>query len=76
MTKLPVVKGRECIRALQRGGFILIIDRQKGSYVILIRDHPFARTTIPNHNKPLKPDTLRTIIRDAGLTIEEFIGLL
>jgi predicted RNA binding protein YcfA (HicA-like mRNA interferase family) len=74
MTKLPVVKGRECIRALQRGGFI--IDRQKGSHVTLIRDHPFARTTVPNHNKPLKPGTLRTIIREAGLTIDEFVELL
>jgi len=74
MTKLPVVKGRECIRALQRGGFV--IDRQKGSHVTLIRDQPFARTTVPNHNKPLKPGTLRTIIREAGLTVAEFVDLL
>lgn len=74
MTKLPVVKGRECIRALQRGGFV--IDRQKGSHVTLIRDNPFARATVPDHNKPLKPGTLRTIIRDAGLTVDEFVALL
>jgi predicted RNA binding protein YcfA (HicA-like mRNA interferase family) len=69
MTKLPVVNGRECIRALQRGGFVM--DRQKGSHITLIRDNPFARATIPNHNKPLKPGTLRSI-----LTVEEFVDLL
>jgi predicted RNA binding protein YcfA (HicA-like mRNA interferase family) len=74
MTKLPVVKGKECVRALQRGGFS--IDRQKGSHITLIRDDPFARTTVPNHNKPLKPGTLRQIIKDAGLTVEEFTALL
>jgi predicted RNA binding protein YcfA (HicA-like mRNA interferase family) len=74
MTKLPVVNGRECIRALERGGFVF--DRQKGSHITLIRDNPFARATVPNHNKPLKPGTLRSIIRDAGLTVDEFVGLL
>ncbi|MEZ4669767.1 MAG: type II toxin-antitoxin system HicA family toxin [Anaerolineae bacterium] len=74
MTKLPVVNGRECISALQRGGFV--IDRQKGSHITLIRDNPFARATVPNHNKALKPGTLRSIIRQAGLTVDEFVALL
>jgi predicted RNA binding protein YcfA (HicA-like mRNA interferase family) len=74
MTPLPVVKARECITALQRAGFY--IDRQKGSHVTFVRDKPFARTTVPNHNKPLKPGTLRQIIKDAGLTVDEFIDLL
>jgi predicted RNA binding protein YcfA (HicA-like mRNA interferase family) len=74
MTKLPVVNGRECVSALQRGGFV--IDRQKGSHITLIRDNPFARTTVPNHNKALKPGTLRSIIRQAGLTVDEFVELL
>jgi predicted RNA binding protein YcfA (HicA-like mRNA interferase family) len=77
MTKLPVVKASECIRALQRAGFV--IDRQKGSHVTLIRDEenvPYARTTVPNHNKPLKPGTLRQIIKDAGLTVDDFVDLL
>lgn len=74
MTKLPVVSGRECIRALQRSGFV--IDRQKGSHVTLIRDNPYARATVPDHKKALKPGTLRQIIKDAGLTISEFVALL
>jgi predicted RNA binding protein YcfA (HicA-like mRNA interferase family) len=60
MTRLPVVGGRECIRALQRAGFE--IDRQKGSHVTLIRDTPFAHVTVPNHANDLKAGTLRQII--------------
>ena len=74
MTKLPIVNGRECISALEKGGFVF--DRQKGSHITLIRDNPYARATVPNHNKPLKPGTLRSIIRQAGLTVEEFVDLL
>lgn len=74
MTRLPVVKARECIRALERAGFVL--DRQEGSHVTLIRGNPFVRVTIPQHNKTLKKGTLRQIIRDAGLTVEEFVELL
>jgi predicted RNA binding protein YcfA (HicA-like mRNA interferase family) len=39
------------------------------------RDDPYAVTVVPNH-KTLKPGTLRKIIRDAGLTVDEFIALL
>ncbi|MBX3084050.1 MAG: type II toxin-antitoxin system HicA family toxin [Anaerolineae bacterium] len=73
MTKLPQVSGRECVRALQRAGFI--VARQSGSHIIMKRLEPQARVTIPNHN-PIKPGTLRSIIREAGLTLEEFIELL
>ncbi|MCA9909373.1 MAG: type II toxin-antitoxin system HicA family toxin [Anaerolineae bacterium] len=74
MTPLPVVKGEECITALQRAGFI--IKRQKGSHVIMKREDPHARVVVPSHRKPLKPGTLRQIIREAGLTVEEFTELL
>jgi predicted RNA binding protein YcfA (HicA-like mRNA interferase family) len=74
MTLLPVVTGRDCIRALQRAGFV--IDRQKGSHITLIRDDPRARATVPNHRKNLKPGTLRRIIRDAEMTVDEFVEWL
>ena len=73
MSKLPVISARECIAALGRGGFT--IRRQTGSHVVVQRDEPYAITVVPNH-KTLKPGTLRKIIRDAGLTVEEFIALL
>jgi predicted RNA binding protein YcfA (HicA-like mRNA interferase family) len=72
--KLPKISACECIAALQRGGFV--IDRQSGSHVTLIRAKPYGRVTVPNHNKDLKPGTLRSIIRQAGLTVAEFIDLL
>ena len=74
MTRLPAVKSRECVRALERAGFY--VDRQKGSHVTLIRDDPFTRVTVPIHPRDLKPGTLRQIIRDAGLTLDEFVALL
>lgn len=73
MTRLPVISGAECIRALERVGFIVI--RQKGSHVILNRDNPPARVVVPNHDE-LDRGTLRSIIRQSGLGVDEFIRLL
>lgn len=73
MAKLPVVSGQECIKALQKLGFN--ITRQKGSHITLRRADPPTRVTIPNH-KEVKPGTLRHIIKDAGLTVDEFNDLL
>jgi len=74
MTPLPTITGRECIRTLERAGFQVI--RQKGSHVIMRRDSPNMRVTVPDHRKDLKPGTLRSIIRASGLTVEEFVNLL
>jgi predicted RNA binding protein YcfA (HicA-like mRNA interferase family) len=73
MPRLTPVSARDCIRVLQRVGFV--IDRQAGSHITLIRDNPRARVTVPNH-KELKVGMLRRIISDAGLTVEEFLELL
>ena len=59
--------------ALQKVGFVII--RQKGSHITLRRDAPKGRVTVPNHN-PLKPGMLHRIIKDAALTVDEFIDLL
>ncbi len=73
MSKLPQISGRECVRALERAGFAVI--RQKGSHIFMARENPFASVTVPNH-KELKPGTLRSVIRQAGLTVDEFLALL
>ena len=49
--------------------------RQHGSHIILRRDDPFAQLVIPDH-KELDRGTLRAIIRQAGLSIDEFNALL
>jgi len=73
MPRLFPISARDCIRVLQRIGFV--IDRQAGSHITLIRDNPRGRVTVPNH-KELKVGMLRRIINDAGLTVEEFLELL
>ncbi len=73
MTRLPVVSGRECIRALEKAGYV--VARQKGSHVVLWRDDPVACVVVPNHDQ-LDRGTLRGIIRQAGLTVEQFVNLL
>jgi predicted RNA binding protein YcfA (HicA-like mRNA interferase family) len=73
MSKLPLISGRECVDALSRIGFR--VRRQKGSHIIMQRDDPYAVVPVPNH-KLLRRGTLRAIIRQAGLTVDEFVDLL
>lgn len=69
----PAVSGRECIRALSKAGFQEI--RQTGSHIIVRRNDPFTQLTVPNHRE-LAAGTLRAIIREAGLSVADFLELL
>jgi len=73
VSKLPRVSGRECVRALERAGFF--VRRQEGSHIILRRNEPFGQLVVPDH-KELDRGTLRAIIRQSGLTVEDFVSLL
>lgn len=73
MSKLPVVSGAECVKALGKIGFE--VYRQRGSHITMVRKSPSSQTTIPNHRE-LDRGTLRAIIRQTGLTVEEFVALL
>ena len=74
MSTLPRVSGREVIQALQKVGYER--DRQRGSHVILRQaTDPHRRVTVPDH-KEIAKGTLRSIIRETGLTVEEFKALL
>ena len=72
MTKLPNISGKECVDALRKAGFYL--KRQRGSHIILRRDDPFTQLVVPDH-KSLDRGTLRAIIRQAGLSLNEFHAL-
>lgn len=61
------------MKALQKVGFYQ--RRRESSHIILRRDEPFAQLVVPAHRE-LAPGTLRAIIRDADLSIDEFIALL
>ena len=72
MSKLPVISGQQCVRVLKKTGFYL--KRQSGSHLILRRNEPFSQLVVPNH-KTLDRGTLRAIIRQSGLSIDDFIHL-
>ena len=74
MSRLPRVSGREVVRAFARIGYE--VDRQRGSHVVLRhRDPPHRRLVVPDHREIAK-GTLRKLIREAGLTTEEFSELV
>jgi len=50
-------------------------NRQKGSHMVLRREIPHARVVVPNH-KQIRPGTLRQILNEAGLTVEQLLELL
>lgn len=70
MTKLPVLSGRDVVKILAKIGYH--IDHQRGSHIVLrLNVSPHRRVTIPDH-KEIAKGTLRAIIRETGLTLEEF----
>jgi len=72
MSRLPVCSGADAVRAFRKIGYE--VDHQTGSHMIL--RHPSGRRlTVPNHSE-LAKGTLRALIRDAGLTKEQFVELL
>ena len=74
MGKLPVISGAEAVKAFEKVGYA--VSHQTGSHVILRRtDPPHRHLSVPNHRE-LAKGTLRGLIRDAGLTVEAFEGLL
>ena len=73
MSKLPSISGRDCLKTLQRVGFYL--KRRESSHMILRRDDPFSQVVVPDRDE-LDKRTLRSIIRHAGLTVDQFIALI
>ncbi len=72
MSPLPVVSGEEAIAALEHLGYRR--DRQKGSHVRM-KAEGRSPITVPLHRE-LKAGTLRSIIRTAGVSVEEFTAAL
>ena len=72
--KLPSLKASELVKALGKAGWQP--DRQTGSHIILVKDGAERPIPVPRHNKTLKNHLRDEIIKQAGLTQEEFIKLL
>jgi predicted RNA binding protein YcfA (HicA-like mRNA interferase family) len=75
MTKMPSLDYKKVIRALQRAGFVVV--RQRGSHIRLQKhlDDKVIKLTVPAHT-PIKRSTLSHIVKNAGLTVEEFMEFI
>jgi predicted RNA binding protein YcfA (HicA-like mRNA interferase family) len=74
LSKLPLISGKDLCKILQRVGYQ--VDHRTGSHIILRNEKPpHRRLTVPDH-KEVSKGTLRAIIREAGLSLEEFNKLI
>ncbi|MDQ3373552.1 MAG: type II toxin-antitoxin system HicA family toxin [Acidobacteriota bacterium] len=73
MSQIPRISGRETVKALKKLGYEF--DRQRGSHIILRQnEYPFRRIVVPDHKEVAK-GTLRGIIKQVGLKVDEFKDL-
>ena len=70
-SRLPVLSGREVIRVLGKFGWQ--VSRQASSHVILTKPGEMVTLSVPDH-KEVARGTLRSLIRNANLTVDEFVG--
>ncbi len=70
MAQLPKLSGKEVVRSFEKLGWEF--SRQSGSHIVLTKDGEMASLSVPNHKEVAK-GTLRSLIRAANLTIDEFV---
>jgi predicted RNA binding protein YcfA (HicA-like mRNA interferase family) len=70
--QVPVLSGKDVRKAFENDGWELA--RQRGSHMILVKEGSMATLSVPNH-KTVAKGTLRSLIRAAGLTVDEFLSL-
>lgn len=73
MASLPVASGSDTVKAFQRFGWT--VARQTSSHIIMTKEGEIASLSIPNH-KEVARGTLRSLIRSANLTVDEFVQKL
>ena len=70
MSRIPVLSASKVVSALAKIGYER--DRQKGSHIVLRQStYPYRRIVVPDH-KQIAKGTLRAIIKQTGLTVEDF----
>ena len=74
LARLPGARAKEVIKALERAGFLF--DRQPGSHATYRHPQTKRTTVVPVHSKELPRWLLKKIIKEAGLTEDEFRRLL
>ncbi|WP_239310919.1 MULTISPECIES: type II toxin-antitoxin system HicA family toxin [unclassified Frankia] len=74
MPAVPALRGAQVVKALEKAGFA--VARIHGSHHIM-KHEDGRRTTVPVHGgRDIRPGTLRSILRDTGLTVDDLHGLL
>lgn len=73
MSRLSNLSGKDAVKAFQKAGWQKL--GQVGSHVVMIKPGSRVNLSIPQH-KELSVGTLRALIRNSGLTVEEFLELL
>ena len=73
MASLPVLSGREVVKAFESFGWS--VARQSSSHIILTKQGETATLSIPDHKEVAK-GTLRSLIRAANLTVDEFVAAI
>jgi len=73
MASLPVISGSEVVKVFERFGWT--VARQTSSHIIMTKDGEIASLSIPNHREVAR-GTLRSLIRSANLTVDEFANRL
>lgn len=72
MPSLPVLSGREVVKAFEREGWT--VARQRGSHIIMIKAGEMATLSVPDH-KEVARGTLRSLVRASGMSVEAFLDL-
>lgn len=70
---IPILSGREVVRVFQSFGWT--VARQKGSHIIMTKQNEIVTLSVPDH-KEVARGTLRSLIRSANLTVDEFIAAI
>ena len=67
------MSSRKAVKAFRAFGWQVV--RRESSHIIMVREGHAATLSVPDHS-PVAKGTLRTLIRSAGLTVEEFVSRL
>jgi predicted RNA binding protein YcfA (HicA-like mRNA interferase family) len=73
MPEVPVLSSQHVVNAFERLGWQ--VARRRGSHIIMVKEGHIATLSIPAHKQVAK-GTLRSLIRSAGLTVEEFVQVV
>lgn len=72
-SNVPILAGRDVVRTFGKFGWS--VDRQRGSHIIMTKAGEIVTPSIPDH-KEVARGTLRSLIRAAGLTVQEFVNAI